>query len=120
MRPHRELAVELQIRTELPILHREACAKQARRQRAGRRNVNRPAVQRGALPQFGGEKLIVERIMYNAGYQLVSLGQSDGHAKARITMREVRRAVQRIDVPAKVGLLLASRAFFSSNRMPRE
>ena len=41
--------------------------------------------------------------------------QSHGNAEDRISMREIRRAIQRIDVPAIVAALIVQSLLFAQN-----
>src|SRR6266704_3312503 len=77
------------------------------------------AVERRAFAARGREKLVVERIEDDGGEQRVSLCERDGNAEAGVTVREVRSAVERIDVPAKFRSrsALMARSLFSGNGM---
>src|ERR1700682_6412071 len=98
----REVAVELKIRAGLAVAHRKAGAEQACRERGVLGNSHFLAVERGAFAARGGEQFIVKRIEDHGGEKRIPLGESDRNAEAGIPMGEIRGAVERVDVPAKL------------------
>src|SRR5579862_2047770 len=57
-------------------------------------------VQVGALAARGAEKLVADGIEHDAGDRLAIFAEADRDREARISVRKVRGAVERIDVPA--------------------
>ncbi len=66
------------------------------------RHADRHAVQPRALPAFGGEQLFADRVVDDAERQLARNLERDGNRKEREPVREVRRAVHRIENPAEL------------------
>jgi len=76
--------------------------------------VNWFSVQPRSLSALRGKHLIARRVVKNANFKLLVFShQRNRDAEHGIAMREVRRAIQRIDVPAIVGAGIAARAFFA-------
>src|SRR4029077_16881874 len=77
------------------------------------------AIQRGTFAARGGEQLLVKRIEDDPCDYRIPLRQAYRHAKARITVREVGRAVERIAMPAEFGMrgALVPRSLFRGDRM---
>src|SRR5229473_7719220 len=96
-----EVAVVSKIRAVLAVAHGKAGAEQACRERGVFGDVDFLAVEHGALAARGGEKFVVKRIEDRGGEKRIALGECDRDAEARISVREIRGAVERIDVPAK-------------------
>src|SRR5713101_9898777 len=96
-----EIAVVLKIWAGLAVAHGKAGAEQAGRERGVLGNVDFFAVEHGALAARGGEKFVVKRIEDRSGEKRIALGECDRDAEARISVREIRSAVERINVPAK-------------------
>ncbi len=59
------------------------------------------AVEGGAFAAGGGKEFVVKRIEARRGEQRIPLGERDRNAEARIAVRKIRGAIERIDVPAK-------------------
>jgi len=77
-------------------------------------------VEGGAGTALGDEELIVKRRIDDADAQLVRPLVSNGNAEQGIRVREVRRAVERIDIPSLAGIAAANAAFFTNDRAARE
>src|SRR5216684_4441563 len=101
VRTQREVPVVVNVGISQAFVYREAGAKQARRKRGHVRHLYLPVIQRRAFTARGGEQLIVKRVEDHACDYRVPLRQTYRDAKTRIAVRKVRRAVQRIDMPAE-------------------
>jgi hypothetical protein len=99
----REVAVVLKIRAGLAVAHGKAGAEQAGRERGAFGDVDFFAVEGSAVAARGSEKFVVKRIEDRGGEKRIVLGKRNRDAEARISVREIRGAVERIDVPAKFG-----------------
>src|SRR5713226_5485573 len=77
------------------------------------------AVQRCAFAARGGEQFIVKRVEDDSCDYRVPLRETYRDAKTWIAVRKVRRAVERIDVPAEFRIrgALVPRSLFRSDRM---
>ena len=71
-------------------------------------------------PRAAGEEFVVVGIEDHAGDHRVALREPHRNAEARIVVREIRGAVERVDVPAKFGSGVAAGAFFGDDAMLRE
>jgi len=116
----REFAVILEIRAELAIARGKAGAEQACGKRRNFRDCDSFAVERGAFAARGGIQLVVVGIEDHGGEQRVALRQRDGNTETGIVMREIRGAVERIDVPAKFGSGVLAGALFRSDGVARK
>jgi len=96
-----EVAVVLKVRAGLAVAYRKAGAEQAGRERGVLGDVDFSAVKDGAMAARGGEKLVVKRIEDRSGENRIALGERNRDAEARISVREIGGAVERVDVPAK-------------------
>src|SRR6516162_9801876 len=68
---------------------------------------------------FGGEELVADRIIDDAGNDLFPAGQSERHAKYREAVGEIGGAIQRINVPTIVRVGFLAPAFFTYHRVCR-
>src|SRR5713226_7044573 len=96
-----EVAVVLKIWAGLAVAHGKAGAEQAGRERRVFGDMDFFAVEGGALAARGGEKFVVKGIEDRGGEKRIALGERNRDAETRISVREIRGAVERIDVPAK-------------------
>src|SRR5713226_326783 len=112
-----EVAVVLKIWAGLAVAHGKAGAQQACREGGIFGNLDFLAVEGGAFAARGGEKFLVKRIEDHGGEKRIPPGERDRDAEARISVREIGGAVERIDVPAKVRSrsALMPRSFFGSD-----
>src|SRR5437588_12806045 len=81
--------------------------------------MNRAAVERRAGATLGGEQHIAHRVVDDAkeGFALVFEGDRDGeHRKA---VREVGRAVERVNYPSVIRATIGQPAFFAEHLMAR-
>ncbi len=115
-----EIPIVMNIRAGHALVRGEAGAQQARGKRVDFGDVDRLAVQPGAFAVGCGEQFIVDRVKDYAGEDGVALGERDRDAEARITMREIGGAVERIDVPSKFGVSFVASALFGGDGVIRE
>ena len=117
MRALGKLTVILKIGAGFAVAYGEAGAEEAGGKRGDFGDVDFLAVESGAFAACGCEKFIVKRIEDRGGEERILLGESDRDAEARIPVSEIRGAVERIDVPAKVRSRSAfmPRSLFGSN-----
>ncbi len=109
----------MKIRAGFAVAHRKTGAEQTGGKCCDFGDVDFFAAERRAFTARGGEKLVVERIEDDGGEKRVSLCERDGNAEAGVAVREVRSAVERINVPAKLRSrsALMARSFFGCNSM---
>ena len=69
---------------------------------------------------FGAEHFVAQRIEDHAGDQFARPLQRQRHVEHRKSVREIRGAIQRIDVPAIFGRAFLPAAFFGDDGMRRE
>src|SRR6516162_1798742 len=82
--------------------------------------MNRVTVESGTTTALGSKKFMASRVVEHANLNLViTPRQRDRYAKHRITMGKVRRSVQWIDVPAKLGVGIGTCAFLTNDSMLR-
>ncbi len=96
----RETRVVSDVRVLAALIGRKSRDDQARSQRVDRRNVNRLVVEVRAFAARRREQFSAHWIKNNADNRLAIFEQSNRDGKARIAVREIRGAVERIDVPA--------------------
>src|SRR6267154_2703109 len=115
----REVAIILKIRAELSVAYRKTSTEQARRKRRIFGNADFLAVEGGAFAACGSKKFVVKRIADCGSEKRISLRESDRNTEARIAMSEIRRAIQRINVPTKFRSrrALMPRSLFGSDSM---
>ena len=77
------------------------------------RNVHARAVQVSAASLFRGEQFVARGIVENARDALTLMLQRHRDAEHGKAVREIRRPVQRIDIPAIVAAAIGARAFFA-------
>src|SRR5277367_830327 len=102
MRPQSKIPVIMNVGIRQPLMDRKSGAKKAGSQRIHFRNENSLLVQRRAAAPRRREKLIIKRIVNNSRKKLAPLSQRNRDRKTRVPVREIRRPIQRIDVPAKL------------------
>src|SRR5882762_5792028 len=105
MRVQRDLVIKINIRILVPLLTGEPGGQQGLLQRSGFRDLDRLAVKMRSSSLLCGKQLIARGIVNdrsNASPVLTGcpMLQAHGNAEDRKSVREVRRAVERIDVPA--------------------
>src|SRR4029077_10261101 len=98
-----EVAVVLKIGAGLAAAHGKPSAKQAGGKCGYFGDVNLFSVECGAFAARSREEFVIERIEDRGRQERVSLRKRDGNAKAGIAVRAISSAVQRINVPAKIG-----------------
>ena len=101
---HRKLLAEL--REVAAAEMRQAAGKHRLGESLARRDADAPVVEVGALAAFGGEHLVVDRIVDQAGDDRAFALERDRDREMRNAVQEIRRAVERIDDPG-VGLVVA-------------
>jgi hypothetical protein len=99
----REIPVVMNIGAGLSFVRGEAGAQQTGRERFNLGDVNGLAIQCGASATGGGEKFIVDGVVNDTRDHRIALGKRDRNAEARVAVREIRGAIERIDMPAKLG-----------------
>jgi hypothetical protein len=120
VRAQRKIPVVVNIGIGQALVNGKTGAEQTRRKRFDFRDADFFPVECGASAARGGIKLVVNRIVDDAGENLVFLRQSDGNAKARIAMSKIRGAIERIDVPAKFGSVFLTCAFLRGDGVVRK
>src|SRR5260370_35953942 len=115
----REVAIILKIRAERSVAYRQTSTEQARRKCRIFGNADFLAVEGGAFAACGSKEFIVKRIEDCGSEKRISLRESERNTEARIAMSEIRRAIQRINVPAKFGSrrALMPRSLFGGDSM---
>ena len=78
-------------------------------ERLGLRHVESRAVEERALAAFGGEQLVARRVVHRADLEPSVHFERHRAAEQRQPVREVRRAVERVDDPAEPRARLAGR-----------
>src|SRR6266481_6625185 len=100
VRSKRETCVISDVRLLAALIRRKSCDEQARSQRVYLRNVYRFVVEVRAFATRRREHFSTHWIKNNADNRLAIFEQSDRDAEAWISVREIRGAIERIDVPA--------------------
>src|SRR5579862_7824470 len=116
----REIPVVMNVRVARALDARETRREQARRQPLDVRNVDALPIQESALASGRREKLGGDRLVDDAGNQLAVLFEPDGNGEARVAVSKIRRAVERVHVPAVPGIRLEAAALFRHDRMLRK
>src|SRR5260370_33680397 len=83
------------------------------------RNVDGPAVQRGAFALLSGKRFITRGIVNDSGDQFAAMLQAHGDAEHGIAMSKVRGSIERIDVPAIFAARACQRSLFPQNIVVR-
>src|SRR5215471_18309546 len=113
MRAQRDLVVKVNIGIFVPFMTRESGAHQTFRQTRHLRNMNWPSIQPGSATLFRGENFVPARIVQDSSDPLTFVLERNRNAEDRIAMSEIRRAIERIDVPAEVAAGFDSAALFA-------
>src|SRR5581483_3549842 len=100
MRAHRELIKEMHVDVQVALAAGEASSDQRLLHLRGLGDTDAAVVQIRTGSAFGSEQLIARGIENYAGDQLVFMLERNGDIEHRKSMREVRCAIQWIDVPA--------------------
>ena len=101
VRTKREIVVVVNIWAGLALVYWKPGAEKASGESLHLRDGNLVAVKCGAFSAGGGEEFFVNGIVNDADEHLIMTSQRDGNTEARIAMREVGGAVERVHVPAK-------------------
>ena len=88
---------------------RKTGAEQRAIQTVGPGHLYTPAIERCALSALGGEEFVAHGIVNHAEFQLPLVLQPHRDTKARISVRVIRGAIQRVDDPAPFTLRLRIR-----------
>src|SRR5215471_9295754 len=113
MRAQSDLVVEVNIGIFVPFMTGESGAHKAFRQTRHLRNMNRTSIQPGSATLFRGEHLIPAWVIKDPRDALAFVVQRNRNAEDGIAMSEIRRAIERIDVPAEVAAGFDSAALFA-------
>jgi hypothetical protein len=90
----------------LPLVDGKAGAEKAGRERVSFGNSNPFAVERSAFTVGGGKEFFIDGIVDDADENLIALREGDGDAEAGIAVSKICGSVERIDVPAKFGVVV--------------
>ncbi len=116
----REVVIIVNIRARLTLVNGETGAKEASRERGNFGDGDFLAIEGGAFATGGGEEFFINGIVDDAGDDSVAVSEGDGHAEAGIAVGKIRGAVERVDVPAVLGVVILANAFFGSDGMRRK
>src|SRR5580765_4139942 len=117
MRAQREVVVVMNIGIGKALVYREASTQQTGRESVHFGNRDRLAVQRGAIATRSGKELVINRMVDDASENCVVLRERNRDREARILMRKIGGAVERIDMPAKFGIAFVPGTFFCRDGM---
>ena len=78
------------------------------------------AVECRAFAAGCGIEFFVNGIVDDAGKDLIAMRKSNGNTEARVTVGEVGCAIEGVDVPAKIGVVIFAEAFFGGDGVGRE
>src|SRR5882757_11007615 len=120
VRAEREIPIVVNVGAGHALVRGKSGAKQAGRERFNLGDTDRPAVEGGAFAASRRKKFISNGVVHYAGQNRIALRQRDRDAEAGIAVREIRRAIQWIDVPAKLRRIVVPGTFFRGDRMIRE
>src|SRR3954447_11742525 len=121
MGAHRYLVVEMNIRILVPFLAGKSGRDQALADGRRLRDLHFATIQLCAAALLRREHLIARWIEHYCRNALALFSRSPysfyghGNTKYRISVREVRRSIQRIDIPPKFTPRLGVRSFFAGN-----
>jgi len=115
MRAQGDLVVEVNVGTLVALETRKAGAENGLSQRRGGGNIDRPGIEGRATSLGGGEQLVARRIVENASDDFPLVLQSQGNAEDRISVGEIGRAIERIDIPAVGATVGVARTLFADD-----
>src|SRR5579863_7201236 len=112
-----KIPVVVDVTVVCALMRGKARRDEARGQLFNRRNLDWFAAEVCTFFANGREQFVRDRVQDHAYERLAVCKEADGHGKAGIRMSEVRRAVERVDVPAIFCGGGASRALFRDDRV---
>src|SRR5436190_14370250 len=101
----------MDVRILMPLMTRKSGAHERFLERVDLRHADRPIVQKSPLASFRREQLVARRIKAQPYNHLLPMLQRDRYTEHGESVGEVRRPIERVDIPA----ILASgfaQAFF--------
>src|SRR5215472_12018499 len=119
MRAQSDLVVEVNIGILVPFMTGESGAHQAFRQTPHLGNLNGTPIQPGSATLFRGKHFIPAWVIEDSSDPLAFVLQRNRNAEDGIAVSEIRRAIERIDVPAEVAAGFDSAALFAHQVMAR-
>ena len=120
MRAQRDLVVEVNVRVLVALVTGKSSGHQTFRQVRCFRNRDALAIQGCAASLLGREKLVARGIVKNTCDAFAFVFDTERDAEHRITVREVRRTVERIDIPARVAAGFNAGPFFPHHIVRRK
>ena len=112
VRAQREIVVVMDVWASLALVNGKAGAKQTGGERWHFGYSDFFAVEGGAFTASCGKKLFINGVVNNTGDDLMAVRESNGHTEAGIAVGEIGGAVERVDVPAVLGVMIFAEAFF--------
>jgi len=111
----REIVVVVNVGTGLAFVNGKAGAKKAGSKRWNFRNGEFLSVQSGTIAAGSSEKFFVNWVINDTSDDFVAVGESDRDAETGIAVREIRGAVEWVDMPAIFGVVIAAETLFCGN-----
>jgi len=108
----REIVVVVNVRAGLAFVNGKAGAKKAGGKRGNLGNGNFLSVQSGAIAAGSSEEFFVNWVINDTGHDFVAVGESDRDAETGIPVREIRGAVEWVDMPAIFGVVITAETLF--------
>src|SRR5262249_5886219 len=108
----REIVVVMNVGTSPAFGNGKAGGKKTGGKRLNFGDRNLVAVKWGAFAASRGIEFFVNRVVDDTYENLITMRKSDRHTEARVAVSEIRCAVERINVPAKFGVVVLAEAFF--------
>ena len=115
VRTKREIIIVMNVGARLAFVNGKTGAKQAGGERRNFGDGDFVAVEGSAFAAGGSEEFFVNRIVNDAGDDFVAMSEGDRDAETGIAVGEVGGAVERVDVPAVLGVAILAETFFRSD-----
>src|SRR5262249_44278737 len=112
MRPQRDLVVEVNVGVFVSFVAGKAGPNQALCQTRHLRDTNGASIEPCSAALFRGKHFVPAWVVKDSGDPLSLVVQCNRNAEDRISMSEICRTVERINVPAKIAAGFDSAAFF--------
>ena len=111
----REIVVVVNVGASLAFVNGKPGAKKAGSKRRNFGNGDFLSVQSGAIAAGSSEEFFVNWVINDAGDNFVGVGESDRDAETGIAVREIRGAVEWVNVPAIFGVVITAETLFGGD-----
>src|SRR5262249_41197247 len=115
-----EIVVVVNVGAGLTFVYGKTSAEKAGRESRNFGDGNSVAVAGCALAAGCSVELLINRVVNHTDKNLIAMRKGDGHTEARVSVGEIRCAVEGIDVPAILGVVILAEAFLGGDGVRRK